>query len=245
MATANSNAAPKRPKAMEFEQAHWGDCYTGTMAQLLDTGKFMPEWFPGMPGNRPTSKTIEGIKFEGRTIQQLHIWRKDSTRRRFTVWARVDEREQEMRLYLRDKPAAYEKSMERVTAWLRSMVKSKAEFVAMNTYTIKNQFGWSIDRMKSNAGYSLSDDAMTKIHAAIDAMAEAMKTFEVTYSPDEHEMRRYEMAVDAFENQGLGRLIDNHPRLGIDREAEKAKFVAEALAIPVEGYYSAAIEDYL
>lgn len=245
MATTNSNAAQRQSKSVEFEQGHLGDCYSGTMAQLVDTGKFKPEWFPGMPGNRQTSTTIEGPEFDGRTIHQLHIWRKDRSRKRFKVLAVVDEHEQNMRLFLRDKQAAHERSMERATAWLRSMVKSKAEFVATNTYTIKNQFGWMIDRMKTNAGYALSNDAIENLHATMDAMAESLKSFEVTYSPEAHESRRREIAVDAFENQGLGKLLDKYSTLGIDREAEKAKFIAEVLAIPVDGYYSAAIEEYL
>lgn len=248
MAAANctNQATATRPsRPMEFEPMWWGDYYNGTMPQLLDTGKFRPEWFPGMPGNKPTSKTMKGIEFEGRAIPELHIWRKDGTRRRFTVWASIDEHEQDLRRYQKGLQEAHAKSMERATAWLRSMVKSKEQFVAMNTYTLKHMIGMHIERMKSEAGYSFSDEAMANIRSAMDALAESLKTFEVDYSPDEHEADRHRLAVDAFEHQGMGRLIDQHQELGIDREAEKAKFVAEALAIPVEGYYSAAIGEYL
>lgn len=248
MATTNCNnqATATRPsRPMEYRPMWWGDYYNGTMTQLLDTGKFLPEWFPGMPGNKPTSKTMKGIEFEGRAIPELRICRKDSSRRRFTVWAAVDEHEQELRRYQEGLQEAHAKSMERATAWLRSMVKSKEQFVAMNTYMLKHLIGMHIDRMKSEAGYSFSDETMAKIRAAMDALADSLKKFEVDYSPDEHEASRLRLAVDAFENQGMGRLIDAHQGLGIDREAEKAKFVSEALAIPVEGYYSEAIKDYL
>lgn len=102
MATANctNQATATRPsRPMEFEPMWWGDYYNGTMPQLLDTGKFLPEWFPGMPGNKPTSKTMKGVEFEGRAIPELRIWRKDSSRRRFTVWVSIDEHEQALRRY--------------------------------------------------------------------------------------------------------------------------------------------------
>lgn len=245
MATANSIAAHCKANPMDVYRGWWGDSYDGTMQQLVETGKFKPEWFPGMPGNRSTSSVLKNVEFEGRIIPELLITRKDRTRRRFHVMASVDEHEQALRRYQGEHEKAHANSLERVTAWLRSMVKSKEQFVAMNAYTLRSIVSIHVDSMKCEAGYSYPDEAMAKIRAAIDALGESLKTFEVDYSPDEHEAIRQRLAEDAFENQGLGRLIDSYPELGIDRGAEKAKFVAEALAISVEGYISAAIGEYL
>lgn len=233
--------AIRQSKPMEFEQHWWGDIYQGTMPQLLDTGKFSPEWFPGIAGNKPTSATRKHIQFESRPVAQLRIWRKDSTRQRFSVWVEVDEQEQEARRKASIIDGAKAKSMERATAWLCSMAKSREEFLALNIYSVKQQMAMQVNRMKSSAGYSLSDDSLAKLHAALDGMVQDLIAAEVSYSPDEHDVERNRVAVDAFENQGMARMIDLHPEFGLDREAEKTKFVAEALAIPVFGYRSAAI----
>lgn len=240
-----ANAITRAAKPMEFEQYVWGDIYQGTMPQLLETGKFSPEWFPGIAGNKPTSATRKHIQFESRPVAQLRIWRKDSTRRRFSVWVEVDEQEREARRKASIIDQAKAKSMERATAWLCTMAKSREEFLALNIYSVKQQMGMQVNWMKSSAGYSLSDDSLAKLHAALDAMVQDLIGAEVSYSPDEHEAKRNKLAVDAFENQGMGRMIDQYPEFGFDREAEKAKFVAEALAIPVEGYRSAAIGEYM
>lgn len=234
---------PSRP--MEFEAMWWGDYYNGTMPQLLDTGKFSPEWFPGIAGNKPTSATRKHIQFESRPVVQLRIWRQDSTRRRFKVWVEVEEQEQEARRKASIIDQAKAKSMERAEAWLRSMAKSREEFLALNIYSVKKQMATQVDWMKSSAGYSLSDESVAKLHTALDVMMQNLIGAEVSYSPDEHEAKRNRLAVDAFENQGMALMIGQYPEFGFDLEAEKAKFVAEALAIPVAGYHSAAIGEYL
>lgn len=216
---------------LEFFRCSWGDYYAGSMQQLIGTGNFKTEWFPGMPGNRPTANILKMVEFGGRTIPELRISRRDGSRKRFVVMARIDEREKEVRAY----KDGYERARASSIAWastsLRNMAKSKDEFLGNNLFVVQQMMGICVNGMEAADGYSLNAESAEKLSRAMRAVIDALSHCGVDFSPEVHEEKRRSLAVEAFERGGLGQYIDAHPAANIDREAEKAQFIADVLVI--------------
>lgn len=246
---ASNTAHAKRKSAgkpMKIESHSSSDTYFGTIEQLVGTGNFQRRWFPGQAKNKGTVSRVKNVMFGDKESPLIHISRKTTASQRYRAIVHLGLIDSMIRRFPEEKAIARAKSMKAASSWLRTMAKSGQEFVAFNLYSLKSAIGTNISWCQAKDGFAFSADSISRFESAIESLCNDVRCYPVEFSQSEHDDKRRKLAEDAFESQGMGRLLDSHSYLlkdlGIDRDAEKAVFVTEALALPVAGYQSAVID---
>lgn len=240
-----SPVVSRSAKPLDVEQYFCHDKYTGTLEQLIQTGKFKVNWFPGHGRNKATVSRRENVQINGASHPLITIRRKTSTSSRYTAICHLSSGEENLRRFPVRLARAKAASMEMASNWLRSMANSNAEFIAHNLFALKSAIGSGLAfRPSGESGYSFTQESIAKFESSIATLVSELRGYDVAFDQAAHNAHRLSLAADAFERH-IGCLIDQYSdltdTLGIDRENEKAKFVSEALAISLDGYCTAAI----
>lgn len=227
----NQNTTIKR--GMAYEEGLRCDYYSGTKDELLGTGKFRPEWFPGDGANKKTCMTYDGEALHRLSgvppeIAYLQIYRKDATRKTFYVRARVSEDEQNRRRYKADMALLAqekEKALALARGWIDGLPDSIESFKKGGARYVE---GWNrilADGLVGRrGGYSFEKTTMEKFNQAVQSLVEIIMNGEVEFSPLIHDQRRSELAREAFDRHVAGFLPVS------DRESEYQHFKCLELA---------------
>lgn len=203
-----------------FSEDASGRYTTGTKAELVGTGKFKPEWFPGAKGNNKTSVTIEGTALLSSgldpLIVKLRIDRSEEGGGLFDVALFFTDEEEERRSQIQAKEfegRAYKEAAELAKRWINGLPSSVEEFKKHAAWQVNNMMTINFNEgtFSKRGGYSFDKKTVREFDLAVDALCNILLNGKVSYYQFGHEQKRRDLAADAF-NRGLCLSFTGHER---------------------------------
>ena len=216
-----------------FSEDASGRYSTATKAELISTGKFKPEWFPGTKGNKKTSVTIEGDALRSSAldplIAKLRIERSEKGRGFFDVALLFTDEEEERRSQIHKKEIeerAYKEASDLAKRWIDGLPDSVDAFKKHSAWQINNMMTIHFNEgsLSKRGGYSFDKKVVREFDLAVDALCNILLNGKVNYYQFGHEQKRRDIAAEAF-NRGLCLNFTGH-----ERDALVQRFMRELAA---------------
>lgn len=213
MTTEQSNTSTQ-----EFGDLYVDDNFlSGTKAEFLATGKFKPEWFPGVKGNHKITMDIEGDELRALwpdpLIAKLQITRdEESARGRFYAEIVFTAEEQARRNEIKHKEleeSAYQVASGLAKSWISSMPDSVEDFKKQSAQNIGKQI--EIFARFSKGGYSFDKKTMREFDHAVMMLCDTLIEGKVNYDQYYQDKWLRDHAEDAF-NRGICLCLTGHER---------------------------------
>lgn len=214
MTTENSSTSKQ-----EFGDLYVDDNYLhGTKAEFVATGKFKPEWFPGVKGNHKITMDIEGDELRSLwpdpLIAKLQITRNEEELGRGYFDAEIvfTAEEQARRNEIKAeelKESAYQVASGLAKSWISSMPDSVEDFKKQSAQNIGKQI--EIFARFSKGGYSFDKKTMREFDHAVMMLCDTLIEGKVNYDQYYQDKWLRDHAEDAF-NRGICLCLTGHER---------------------------------
>ena len=216
MATDQDNTSIQELLCYEDDGSRY---YSGTKAQFVDTGKFKPEWFPGVKGNNKTLMTIERNQFLSSgfdpLIAKLQITRNEESRNLFDIEMRFTDEESERRSQIHAKELeyrAYKEASSVAKRWIDGMPASIEGFKKHSAWLINEMIMINFNEGSLNpGGYSFDKKTVREFNLVVEVLCNTLLNGKVNFYPFGHEQKRRDLAAEAF-NRGLCLSFTGHQR---------------------------------
>lgn len=212
--------------------------YSGTKDELLATGKFKPEWFPGVKSNK-NNMTIEGKELRtiwtDPSIVKLEISRDEDAhgRKLFYVGVFFTEEETARRKQMQAqefRELAYKEASALAKGWIDSMPDSIESFKKQRARLIGRQIEIHEEYL-SRDGYSFDKETMRNFDHAVIMLCNTLANGKVRFDQFFFDQQRRDYAAEAF-NRGLCLSLTGHGRDALIQRFMREFVVSKAEEIP-------------
>lgn len=231
------NQGNTKNEGLYFDDGEIG-VYSGPKDELLATGKFKPEWFPGVKGNK-NNMTIEGKELRtiwtDPSIVKLEISRDEDAhgRKLFYVGVFFTEEETARRKQMQAqefRELAYKEASALAKGWVDDLPDSVESFKNKSARRLARQIEIHEEYL-SRGGYSFDKETMRNFDHAVMLLCNTLTNGKVRYDQFFQDQQRRDYAADAF-NRGICLSLTGHERDVLIQRFMREFVVSEAEAVP-------------